>query len=120
MQLNIQKSGQDTFGAGDTTYLEIKPIWNQTGFSKPTEISIAQDGSIFVADEGQSSILVFDQSGINQMVLIFTINLVDSHNNVSPIDVDIDKKMNIFFIDGSQKNICMESIGPKLASIKFL
>ena len=25
---DIQKSGQDTFGAGDTTYLMIQPIWN--------------------------------------------------------------------------------------------
>ena len=61
---NIQDSDSEMFGAGDTTYLLIKPTWNSNqGIVKPVEISIAQDGRIFVADESQFSILVFDQSG---------------------------------------------------------
>ena len=61
---NIQDSESEMFGAGDTTYLLIQPTWNSNqGIVKPVEISIAQDGRIFVADESQFSILVFDQSG---------------------------------------------------------
>ena len=102
---DIQKSGQDTFGAGDTTYLMIQPIWNsEQDVVNPVEISIAQDGRIFVADEGQSSILVFDQSGNQPDGFEDLRNLVDNHNNeITPIDVDIDKKMNVFYIDGSQR-----------------
>ena len=102
---DIQKSGQDTFGAGDTTYLMIQPIWNsEQDIVNPVEISIAQDGRIFVADEGQSSILVFDQSGNQPDGFEDLRNLVDNYNNeITPIDVDIDKKMNVFYIDGSQR-----------------
>ena len=101
--IETQNSGE--FLAGDTTYLEIKPVWDQTyGFNRPTEISIAQDGRIFVADEGNQSILVFDQDGSQPGGFNSLINLKDFQgNSISPIDVDIDKKMNIFFIDGSQR-----------------
>ena len=39
------------FVAGDTTYLLVNPIWDDTyGFITPIEISIAPDGHVFVAD----------------------------------------------------------------------
>ena len=102
---NIQDSESETFGAGDTTYLLIQPTWNSNqGIVKPVEISIAQDGRIFVADEGQFSILVFDQSGNQPGGFEDLRNLVDNNNiDIAPIDVDIDKKMNVFYIDGSQR-----------------
>ena len=61
---NIQSSDPDSFGAGDTTYLLLQPVWNSDReIDKPVEISIAQDGRIFVADQAKQSILVFDQNG---------------------------------------------------------
>ena len=43
------------FVAGDTTYLLINPIWDDTyGFVTPIEISIAPDGHIFIADSAAS------------------------------------------------------------------
>ena len=102
---NFETENSGEFLAGDTTYLEIKPVWDETyGVSKPTEISIAQDGRIFVADVGNQSILVFNQDGSQPSGFHSLINLKDDQGNpISPIDVDIDKKMNIFFIDGSQR-----------------
>ena len=102
---NIQSSESEVFGAGDTTYLIIQPTWNSSqGIVKPVEISIAQDGRIFVADESQFSILVFDQSGNQPGGFEDLRNLVDNNNiDIAPIDVDIDKKMNVFYIDGSQR-----------------
>ena len=102
---NIQDSESEMFGAGDTTYLLIQPTWNSNqGIVKPVEISIAQDGRIFVADESQFSILVFDQSGNQPGGFEDLRNLVDNNNiDIAPIDVDIDKKMNVFYIDGSQR-----------------
>ena len=101
--IGSQDSGE--FGAGDTVFLELKPLWNSSyGFNQPEEISVAQDGRIFVADKGNNSIIVLDQDGDRPVGFESLISLKDEEANfISPIDVDIDKKMNVFFIDGSQK-----------------
>ena len=93
------------FVAGDTTYLLINPIWDDTyGFVTPIEISIAPDGHIFIADSAAKSIIVLDQSG-NRLEeynsLIDMNNIADTI--IYPIDIDIDQKMNVFFIDGSDR-----------------
>ena len=102
---NIQISDSETFGAGDTTYLLLQPLWSSDkGIDKPVEISIAHDGRIFVADEAKQSILVFDQSGNRPEGFEELLSLVDNNNiGIAPIDVDIDKKMNVFYIDGTQR-----------------
>ena len=52
------KNSQTIFGAGDTTYLQLNPVWGyEYGISDPTEISIAQDGQIFIADSASNSII---------------------------------------------------------------
>ena len=102
---NIGSQDSGEFGAGDTVFLELKPLWNSSyGFNQPEEISVAQDGRIFVADKGNNSIIVLDQDGDRPVGFESLISLKDEEANfISPIDVDIDKKMNVFFIDGSQK-----------------
>ncbi len=102
---DIQTQNLSDFGAGDTTYLQIKPIWNELyGLNTPVEISIAQDGRIYVADKGTNSIVVFDQDGDRPSGFEKLLSLEDDWGNpIAPIDVDIDKKMNIFYIDGSQR-----------------
>ena len=58
----INSESSDLFGAGDTTYLELKPVWDETyGLEDPSEISIAPDGRIFVSDRSGNSIHVFNQ-----------------------------------------------------------
>lgn len=93
------------FLAGDTTYLLLNPIWDETyELVHPVEISIAQDGRVFVADSGKNSIVVFDQNGGEPDGFEGLLNLADPNNNpISPIDVDIDQKMNVFFIGGDQR-----------------
>ena len=93
------------FAAGDTTYLIMNPIWDSSyGFSAPIEISIAQDGHIFVADSAARAVFVLKQDGA---VLSEFNDLRNLHNNTgepfAPIDVDVDQKMNIFMIDGSRR-----------------
>jgi len=93
------------FVAGDTTYLLVNPIWDDTyGFITPIEISIAPDGHVFVADSAAKSIFVLDQSGNMLNGYNSLINMNDIADTiVYPIDVDIDQKMNVFFIDGSNR-----------------
>ena len=102
---DIDTGGAGQIGAGDTTFLQINPLWDiDFGLDQPEEISISQDGRIFVADKGNNSILVFDQNGSNPEGFEKLKNLADRNGNeISPIDVDIDKKMNVLFIDGSQR-----------------
>ena len=95
------------FSAGDTTYLLLNPIWDESyGFQAPIEISIAQDGHIFVADSAANSIFVLKQDGSILPDFQDLRNITVDDTIISPIDVDIDKKMNVFFIDGSQKIYC--------------
>ena len=93
------------FAAGDTTYLLVNPVWDETyGFVTPIEISIAPDGHIFVADSAASRIFILDQSGniLSGYGELNNLNIVDD-TAISPIDVDVDKKMNVYFIDGSDR-----------------
>ena len=100
----INSENSDLFGAGDTTYLQLKPVWDETyGLEGPSEISVAPDGRIFVSDSLANSIYVFNQDGSRAQGFELLANLTN-HNDESlyPIDVDIDGKMNVFFIDGSE------------------
>ena len=61
---DLENESELEFSAGDTTYLQLSPIWgDEYGIGDPTEISIAQDGRIFIADSAAHSILVLDQDG---------------------------------------------------------
>ena len=92
------------FSAGDTTYLLVNPLWNQEkGLQSPVEISISQDGLIFIADSLAKSIFVFNQGGIKQTGFETLENVYSGDKLISPIDVDIDSRMNVFFIDESEK-----------------
>lgn len=93
------------FTAGDTTYLMQNPIWDETwGFNTPMDISIAQDGHLFIADSAANRIFVLRQDGAVLSGFETLANLKNYANNpLSPIDVDIDNKMNVFYIDGSNK-----------------
>ena len=93
------------FVAGDTTYLLVNPIWDDTyGFITPIEISISPDGHVFVADSAAKSIFVLDQSGkmLNGYSSLMNMNDI-ADTIIYPIDIDIDQKMNVFFIDGSNR-----------------
>jgi len=102
---DLENGSELEFGAGDTTYLQLSPVWGEDyGVNDPTEIAIAQDGRIFIADSTAHSIMVLDQDGDQPTGFSDLINLKDSYGeNISPIDLDVDQKMNIFFIDGSQR-----------------
>ena len=100
----INSESSELFGAGDTTYLQLKPIWDETyGLEDPSEISIAPDGRIFVSDRMGNSIHVFNQDGSRAQGFEPLGNLTNQNSeSLYPIDVDIDGKMNVFFIDGSE------------------
>ncbi len=102
---------QVEFSVGDTTYLKVNPEWNADEgfpFLRPTEISIAPDGHIFVVDSLLKSIFVFSQDGVvlEEGFQALRNLTLDDGTPLTPLDVDIDRKMNVFFVDGSQKIYC--------------
>ena len=60
--------------------------------------------AIFIADSSNHSIFVLDQNGEKPDKFSTLKNLRNENGSfIAPIDVDIDEKMNIFFIDGTEK-----------------
>jgi len=105
MTLPTAINSNTEFAAGDTTYLIVNPVWDETyGFVAPIEISIAPDGHIFVADSAANCIFVLDQSGnvLSGYDDLKDLDIIDD-TVISPIDVDVDQKMNVYFIDGSNR-----------------
>ena len=102
---DIVNDNLDGLSAGDTTYIKISPSWGiEYGIKDPHEISIAQDGRVYIADSTSFSIFVLNQNGEKPSGFSGLLNLIDKQNiPISPTDVDIDKKMNVFFIDGSER-----------------
>ena len=102
---DIVNENPDGLSAGDTTFVQISPSWGISyGFTSPNEISIAQDGRIYIADSSSGSICVLDQDGSKPNGFESLLSLEDGNGDlINPIDVDIDKKMNVYFIDGSEK-----------------
>jgi len=105
MTLPTAINSNTEFAAGDTTYLIVNPVWDETyGFVAPIEISIAPDGHIFIADSAANCIFVLDQSGnvLSGYDDLKDLDIIDD-TVISPIDVDVDQKMNVYFIDGSNR-----------------
>ncbi|MBC8400690.1 MAG: hypothetical protein H8E14_04305 [Candidatus Marinimicrobia bacterium] len=95
----------ETFSAGDTTYLQVNPVWDESyGLVTPIDLSIAADGRVFIADSALNSILVFAQSGNNVPGFEALQSLQDtSGRSLIPIDVDVDQKLNVMFTNGSHR-----------------
>lgn len=102
----LEDSGTATVpSTNDTTFLQVNPVWDGTlGLMTPMDLSIARDGHIFIADSAATSIFVLDQSGARVKGFDILTNLQDYDGiPISPIDVDVDTKLNVFFIDGSNR-----------------
>lgn len=104
MMLPADLNDDDSFSAGDTTYIKINPVWGaEYGFQTPMDISIGRDGCVFIADSADGSIFVLEQDGDIPTGFSSLKNLFIEDSTVSPVDVDIDEKMNVLFVDGSEK-----------------
>ena len=99
-------SPYQSFGANDTSYIRLSPDWNVAevgyNFSNPTDIVIGRDGYIFIADKGNNKIVVLNKSGEVQNHSRLN-NIVNIEN---PIGIDIDSKLNLFIVNGTNKIYC--------------
>lgn len=109
---SLNKDNTDNFGAGDTTYIQMNPIWDESfGLEAPVEISLGRDGLLYIADSSAHSIWVLDRSGNPAIGFDSLTNLMTMENEpLVPIDVDVDSKMNILYIDGTNRVYCWNHI----------
>ena len=98
-----QKVAVTAFGANDTTYSRLSPVWDSValGYSLegPTDVTVGPDGYIFVADSGNNRIVVLDRSGN----ILRHGNLDKIQDIPHPSAVDVDSKLNVLIANNSDK-----------------
>ena len=97
---------------GDTAYVHIYPDWEQEdyGFHTPKDIIIGDDGYLFIADSGNSRIVVLDPAGTiiekdefsNDFRVLNELDNPDGEM-IQPLQLHQDSKMNLLICDGSNQ-----------------
>lgn len=95
-----------SFGANDTSYVELYPVWDQStlgyAFSEPADISMGLDGLIFVADKGNDRVVVLTKAG----AMVTRDGLGGITGIPAPTGVTIDSKLNVLVVNGSNEIFC--------------
>lgn len=95
------------FQAGDTTYLLLSPTWSGVdGLIAPVGVAVSHARQIFVTDTGAHDVFVFDQAGsrIDLSDSTFaTLQFDHLGPGFAPTDLDIDGRLNLLMINGSNK-----------------
>ncbi|MBC7185530.1 MAG: NHL repeat-containing protein [Calditrichaeota bacterium] len=94
-----------SFGASDTSYIPLNPVWDAETIGYfapqpmvPTDITIGDDGYLFVADSANDRVFVLTTAG----------QLVREHglDQIAPVPgplaVDIDAKLNLLIVTGGK------------------
>jgi len=104
MPLPSVMSSPESFGANDTSYIHLEPDWTASSMGyipqnpmKPVDITIGDDGYIFIADENNDRIITVTKSG----ALATHQNLNQIYPVVNPIGIDIDSKLNLLIVNGT-------------------
>lgn len=103
--LPVPKTTSTTFGASDTSYIELNPIWDAANlgysFSDPYDIIMGPDGIIFVADEGNDRVVAMSRAGH-----VLTHSNLDKIRVPHPRGIAIDSKLNVLVTNGSDTLYC--------------
>ena len=102
MPLPVPNTESNSFGANDTNYVELQPVWDHMGFSNPLDITMGPDGIIFVADEGNNRIVALSKSGD----LVMDNGLGAIEPIAHPRGVSVDSKLNLLITNGSNTLYC--------------
>lgn len=104
MPLPAVQSSPESFGANDTSYTHLNPIWDTATIGyhpikpmTPADIAIGEDGYLFVADSANNQIITISKSGY----LVAHQNLDVIAPITGPIGIDIDSKLNLLIVNGS-------------------
>lgn len=102
MPLPSPKSSDNSFGANDTSYVELNPVWNSAvlgvSLQAPGDLTISADGVLFLADEGAGKIYALSKAGhaLNGEGL-------DNLAIPAPRGLAMDSKLNLLIVNGSNQ-----------------
>ncbi|MCK4447892.1 MAG: hypothetical protein KAW56_12530, partial [Candidatus Marinimicrobia bacterium] len=95
-----------------TSYVQMFPSWEKDvyNFNTPKDIIVGGDGYLFIADSGNSRIVVLDQAGLtitedeygNNFQSLNDIE-IQGRGAIQPIRLGQDSKMNLLFVDGDNQ-----------------
>lgn len=104
MPLPYVESSPESFGANDTSYIHLNFAWdattlgyNPTNPMTPADITIGEDGYLFVADSANNRVISISAAGN----LATDQNLDKIAPITAPIGVDIDAKLNLLIVNGT-------------------
>ncbi len=106
MPLPSPQAKSVAFGANDTSYVELNPIWDQTtlgiALNAPSDIIMGPDGIIFLANEGNDQIIALSRAG--QVLSEHGLGSVSAVPH--PRGLAIDSKLNLLIANGTDKIYC--------------
>jgi len=101
MPLPTQKSDVTAFGANDTSYIEIKPVWNSSflgiELDQPSDIVVGPDGYLWIANSGNGKVLALKKSG----ELVRKNNFAEIPDIPGLTAISLDSKLNLFLVNAS-------------------
>jgi len=100
------QSAPVSFGANDTSYIELQPIWDAahlaTPLSYPVDIVSGPDGLIFVADQNNNRIVTLSKAGIP----VYDRGFDRLQGIARPCGLAIDSKLNLLIVNNSDTLYC--------------
>jgi len=103
MPLPAPRTNTDTFGANDTSYVELFPMWDQTVIGTPlmapSDLTMGPDGILYLANEGADQVLALSRAG----EILPTPGLTGI---LHPRGVAIDSRLNLLVANGQQQIFC--------------
>ncbi|OPZ73353.1 MAG: NHL repeat protein [bacterium ADurb.Bin478] len=102
MPLPSPATGSLSFGANDTSYVELKPQWDPAylgvPLQAPGDLAISADGTLYLADEGADRIYALSKAG--RILGDFGQNALDAVPK--PRALAMDSKLNLFIVNGTR------------------
>ncbi len=103
--LPTPNTSDNAFGANDTNYVELAPVWNSTALGtsllNPQDMTIGVDGIIYIADMQNDRIVAFSQAG-----RFLTHDGLDQLTIPGPTGVSVDSKLNLLITNQSDTVYC--------------
>jgi len=105
MPLPSPKTTDTSFGANDTNYVELSPVWDETttgiAFANPQGITMGLDGIIYVADQGADRLFALSKAGEQ-----LHHDGLDDIGVPHPVGVSVDSKLNVLISNASDTVYC--------------
>ena len=101
LPLPVEKTGVLAFGANDTSYIEVSPVWNSSFLGEkliaPSDIIVGPDGYLWIANSGGNEVFAVTKAG-----RVLRSNHFDRIRPIShPTAISLDGKMNLFAVNGT-------------------